>query len=108
MKAGRFRAKTSPTVTVNPKTCRIHPSGHVHAPKKSEHGLVNFHATAACSVVFKNSQVFGHGSAHLKKGANPRSIRVERGRTVVYIKGCADRLPRSLGAAGSPTEIIVP
>lgn len=108
MKARRAHTKASPTITIDPKRCRIHPSGHVHAPKKSEHGLVNFHATSACTVVFKNSRVFGRGSARLAKGANKRSIRVERGRTIVFIKGCEDRIPRSLGAAGSPTEIIVP
>ncbi|MGH9522879.1 MAG: hypothetical protein ACRD3E_10140 [Terriglobales bacterium] len=61
-----------------------------------------------CTVEFKNESVFGHGSARLSKGANKRTIKVERGRTVVFIKGCEDRLPRSLGAAGHPTEIIVP
>ena len=108
MKTRRVQAKTSPTVTVNPKTCRIHPSGHVHAPKKSEHGLVNFHATAPCTINFKNGSVFGHGSARLEKGPNKRAIRTEHGRTIVTIKGCEDRMPRSLGAASSPTEIIVP
>ena len=104
----KAKKHTSPTITVDPRQCRFHPAGKVHAPKKSEHGLVNFHAVAACTVVFKNSKVFGHGSAHLSKGPNKRSIRVERGRTTVFIKGCEARIPRSLGAAGDPTEIIVP
>lgn len=98
--------KTSPTVTVNPRTCKIHPPGHVHAPKKSQHGLVNFHAAAPCTIIFKNAKVFGHGSAHLSKGPNKRAIKVESGRTVVHIKGC--EVPRSVGAASSPTEILVP
>ena len=102
------KIKTSPTLTVDPKKCKIHPPGKVYAPKKSEHGLVNFHATAPCTVVFKRSSVFGHGSARLVKGPNKRAIRTEHGRTIVTIKGCEDRMPRSLGAASSPTEIIVP
>lgn len=104
----KARKHTSPTITVDPGRCRIHPAGKVHAPKKSEHGLVNFHAVAACTVIFKNSNVFGHGSARLSKGSNKRPIRVERGRTLVLIKGCEDRIPRSVGALGDPTEIIVP
>lgn len=104
----KTKQKTSPTVTVNPKTCKIHPPGRVHAPKKSEHGLVNFHATAPCTIAFKRSNVFGHGSAQLKKGPNKRAIRVERGRTIVLIQGCEQQMPRSLGAASSPTEIVVP
>lgn len=102
----KHKVTTSPTVTVNPKTCTIRPPGKVHARKKSEHGIVNFHATAPCTVIFKNSSVFGHGSARLAKGSNRRAIKVERGRTVVHIQGCP--VPRSLGAASDPTEIIVP
>ena len=102
------KAARGPTVTVNPKKCTTHPPGEVHAEPKSRRGFVNFNATAPCTIVFKNSSVFDRAYARLKQGNNKRSTETEHGHTFVLIKGCEDKMPRSLGAASGPTDIIVP
>jgi len=100
--------KGPPNVNVNPHRCTTHPPGKVSADPKSKRGFVNFNATAPCTITFKNSKVFGHASAHLKQGNNKRFIQVEEGHTIVLIKGCEDRMPRSVGARSNPTDITVP
>ena len=52
--------KIGPTVTVDPKHCKIHPLGKIHAPKKSRGGYVVFNALAPCTLLFTNPEVFGH------------------------------------------------
>jgi hypothetical protein len=108
MKAKSRKAKSSPTLTIDPKHCRIHPSGRVHAPRKSARGFVDFHATAPCTILFTNPAVFGRPFVRLSRGPNKRFTRVDRGHTLVMIAGCEYKIPRSLGAASNPTDIIVP
>jgi hypothetical protein len=100
--------KAGPTITVDPKHCKIHPLGKIHAQRKSKGGYVIFHALAPCTLLFTNPSVFGHQFIKLEKGPHKRSTKVERGRTLVMIAGCEYRIPRSLGAASQPSEIIVP
>jgi hypothetical protein len=97
-----------PTVTVNPTTCTTNPPGAVHAPQKSRNGFVIFNATAPCTIEFQNPGVFNRSSAQLAQGSNQLNIETEAGSTTVSIAGCEGRTPRSLGAAGDPTDIIVP
>jgi hypothetical protein len=59
-------------------------------------------------LLFTNPSVFGHQFIKLEKGPHKRSTKVERGRTLVMIAGCEYKIPRSLGAASQPSEIIVP
>lgn len=100
--------KAGPTVTVDPKHCKIHPLGKIHAPRKSQGGYVVFNALAPCTILFTNPEVFGHQFTKLVAGQNKRSTRIERGHTLVMIAGCEYKIPRSLGAASQPTDIIVP
>ena len=100
--------KAGPTVTLDPKHCKIHPLGKVHARRKSKGGYVIFHALAPCTLLFTNPNVFGHQFLKLGKGPHKRSTKVESGRTFIMIAGCEYKIPRSLGAASQPTEIIVP
>ncbi len=104
----KAKTKGSPTLTVDPKHCKIHPLGKVHAPKKSHRGFVDFNSTAPCTILFTNPGVFGKPFVRLARGPNKRFIKVERGHTFVMIAGCEYKIPRSLGAASNPTDIIVP
>ncbi len=97
-----------PSVDVNPNHCTINPPGEVHAPSKSQNGFVNFNATAPCTVLFDPPDVFKRSSAQLSQGNNKLDIETEAGHSVVTIAGCEDKMPRSVGAAGDPTDIIVP
>ncbi len=97
-----------PSVTINPNNCTINPPGQVHAPKKSQNGFVNFNATAPCTVLFDRPGVFNRSSAQLSQGNNQLNIETEADHTVVTIAGCEDNVPRNVGAASNPTDIIVP
>jgi hypothetical protein len=108
MKAKPKKAKASPTVVVDPKEPRIGPPGAIHAPGKGKRGFVNFNASRRCTLLFTNPKVFGHPFTHLSRGDNRRFVKIERGHTFVMIAGCEYTIPRSLGAASSPTDIIVP
>ena len=102
------RRKGPPTVTVDPKTGKFHPLGKIHAGRKSRGGFVTFHALAPCTVLFTNPSLFGRQFTKLAAGDNKRSTRIEHGHTLVMVAGRDYRIPRSLGAAGQPTDIIVP
>ncbi len=104
----KAKAKGSPTVTVDPRHCKVHPPGRIHAPKQSQRGFVKFNATAPCTILFTDPRVFGKPFVKLARGSNKRFTKVERGHTFVMIAGCEYRIPRSLGAASDPTDIIVP
>ena len=103
-----MKAKVSPTVEVNPEKCRIAPPGPVHVPGKGKHGFINFDAKANCTLLFTNPKVFGVTTTHLSSGNNKRSVKVNHGHTYVMIAGRTYKIPKSLGAASSPTDIIVP
>lgn len=100
--------KAGPTVTVDRKHFKIHPLGKIHVPRKSKGGYINFNAIGACTILFTNPSVFGHQFLKLAPGPNKRFTKVERGRTLVMIAGGLYKIPRSLGAASQPTDIIVP
>jgi hypothetical protein len=106
-----------PSVTVHPhdstpQSCTFNPLNNIHAPKKSQHGFVNFNATAPCTITFDNRAVFGTDSATLNQGNNQIDVEADppdgsEVTTLVFIQGC----PTNLGAAGAnsgPTDIIVP
>ncbi len=107
-----------PTVTVNPSpTCTMNPQGAVHAPKKSQNGFVNFNATAACTVDFSDSAVFGVSSKALSQGNNQLNVACESGSTNVSIQGCAAKAKQAttmskstsrVGVGSGPTDFIVP
>lgn len=97
-----------PTVTVNPNNCTTNPPGEVHAPGKSQNGFVNFNATAPCTVLFNPPGVFNRSSAQLSQGSNKLDIETDAGHSIVTIAACEDSMPRSVGAASNPTDIIVP
>ena len=107
-----------PTVTVNPSpTCTMNPTGNVHAPAKSQNGNVIFNATAACTIDFSDSSVFGVSSKALSQGNNQLSVQCETGSTNVAIQGCsgAGKQAKTMSASTSlvgvgsgPTDIIVP
>lgn len=97
-----------PTITIDRKNCKIHPAGKVHARGKKHKGYVVFHAPSACSVLFTNPAVFGHEFLKLGAGHHKYSTRIDKGHTLVMIAGCEYKIPRSLGAASNPTDIIVP
>lgn len=96
------------TLVVNKKICKITPPGKVHAPAKRHGGYVVFHATSACQILFTNPEVFGKPFLNLAKGDNKHSVKIDRGHTLVMISGCEYKIPRSLGAASNPNDIIVP
>jgi hypothetical protein len=100
--------KAGPIVTVEPETGKFHPLGKVHAACKSKGGYVTFNALAPCTILFTNPTVFGHQFTKLARGHNKRSTRIEHGHTLVMVAGCEYKIPRSLGAASQPTDIIVP
>lgn len=106
-----------PTVTVNPTTCTMAPTGNVHAASKTQNGSVTFNATAACTVDFSDSTVFGVSSQALSQGNNQLNVQCDSGSTNVSIEGCSGQVKgaktmstsTSRVAVGSgPTDIIVP
>ncbi len=97
-----------PTITLDKKHCKIHPAGRVHALGKKKKGYVVFNAVTPCRVLFTNPAVFGHQFVALSAGHHKYSTRIEHGHTFVMIAGCEYRIPRSLGAASDPTDVIVP
>ncbi len=97
-----------PTITLDKKHCKIRPAGKVHASGKRKRGFVVFNALSPCSILFTNPAVFGHEYLTLRAGHHKYSTRIERGHTFVMIAGCEYKIPRSLGAASNPTDIIVP
>ena len=98
----------SPTITIDPRACTTRPAGEVHAAPKSKNGFVNFNATSPCTILFENDDVFSLSSLSLNQGNNKCFVQIEEGHTTVTIQGCEDRMPRNLGAASGPTDIIVP
>src|SRR6476660_8122531 len=102
------KEKRALTLTVDKKNCKIVPPGKVHAAAKKHGGYVVFNAVSACQILFTNPSVFGRQFLNLKKGANKHFIKVDRGHTLVMISGCEYKIPRSLGAASNPNDIIVP
>jgi hypothetical protein len=97
-----------PVVNVNPTTCTTNPPGEVHAPGKSQNGFVVFNTTEPCTILFSGFGVFKRSSAQLSMGSNRLDVETEDDHTLVTIAGCGDKVPRSVGAAGNPTDIIVP
>lgn len=100
--------KRTPTLTVHKKSCKITPVGKVHVSGKKAGGYVIFNAVSPCQILFTNPEVFGTQFLNLKKGPNKHHTMIERGHTLVMIAGCEYRIPRSLGAASNPNDIIVP
>ena len=103
-----MKAKKTATLTLDPTSGKVHPVGKVHVAKKSQGGYVRFDAPVACTVLFTDPRVFGKPFIKLHKGTTKRFVKVERGRTFVMIAGCEYKIPKSLGAASNPTDIIVP
>lgn len=97
-----------PTITIDPRACTTRPAGEVHADPKSKKGFVNFNATSPCTIIFEHNDVFNMSSLSLNQGNNKCFVQTEEGHTKITIKGCEDRMPRNLGAASGPTDIIVP
>jgi len=104
-----------PTVTVNPTTCTMVPTGNVHATSKSQNGSVTFNATAACTVDFSDSTVFGVSSQALSQGNNQLNVQCDSGSTNVSIQGCSGIAKEAktmstsrVGVGSGPTDIIVP
>jgi hypothetical protein len=108
MTAMEMKSKSSPTVTIDKKHCKITPVGKIHAPGKKHRGYVVFHAISPCSILFTNPEVFGLQYLTLPSGHHKRFTKVDRGHTLVMIAGCEYRIPRSLGAASNPSDIVVP
>ena len=102
------KTKHGPTLTVDKKHCKITPAGKVHAPGNKARGHVIFNATSSCQLLFTNPDVLGHAYINLSKGTHQYSIKIDKGHTLVMIAGCEYKIPRSLGAASNPTDIIVP
>ena len=97
-----------PVITVDKKNCKIHPAGKVHARGKKHKGYVVFNVVSRCSLLFTNPRVFGHEFLVLIPGHHKYSTRIDEGHTLVMLAGCEYKIPRSLGAASNPTDIIVP
>lgn len=102
------KSKKTPTLTLDVKSGKVHPVGKVHVARQSQGGFVILDAPAACTVLFTDPRVFGKRVSKLRKGSNKRFTKVERGRTFVMVAGCDYHIPRSVGAASNPTDIIVP
>ncbi len=100
--------RNCPTITVDPRACTTRPPGEVHADPKSKNGFVNFNATSPCTIIFEHDDVFHMKSLNLKQGNNKCFVETEAGHTTIAIKGCGDRMPKSVGARSNPTDIIVP
>ena len=108
MKKRKKRITRETKVKVFPRDCRFEPAGQSHAKPKAQQGFVNFDAQAPCTLLFTNPDVFGCSITSLTAGDNFRHVQINKGRTYVMIAGCEYKVPRSLGAAAGPKDIIVP
>ena len=107
-----MKAKTKtvgPTVTLDKKKHKIQPAGKIHARGKKHKGFVIFNALSPCSILFTNPAVFGRQFLKFTAaGQHKYSTRINKGHTLVMLAGGVYNIPKSLGAASNPTDIIVP
>ncbi len=103
-----MNARFSPTITIDKKNCKITPVGKIHAPAMKHRGHVVFNALAPCTILFTNPEVFGRQFLKLRAGHTKKFVKIDHGHTLVMIAGCEYRIPKSLGAASNPSDIVVP